>query len=133
MTDRASLGYLAFYFAGGFFAMLTQTMMTLLFGSAPDAQVPNLGASGAIAGVGMICRLWCTQLATIRTPHHQQHPWSAGQSSACPASTARSAVMDTVEKGGEAHADYVARKRLMWPATPLGSSSHGTCPAPSTS
>ncbi len=51
MTDRASLGDLAFYFAGGFFAMMTQTMMTLLFGSAPDAQVPNLGASGAIAAV----------------------------------------------------------------------------------
>jgi membrane associated rhomboid family serine protease len=43
--------YLAFYFAGGFVAMLTQSGMTLLFGSAADAQVPELGASGAIAAV----------------------------------------------------------------------------------
>jgi Rhomboid family len=46
-----SLGYLAFYFAGGFFAMMTQMAMTLLFGGASDAQTPNLGASGAIAAV----------------------------------------------------------------------------------
>src|SRR5258708_23024816 len=46
-----SLRYLAFYFAGGFVATMTQTAMTLLFGSALDAQVPNLGASGAIAAV----------------------------------------------------------------------------------
>jgi membrane associated rhomboid family serine protease len=46
-----SLWYLVFYFAGGFVAMLTQTAMTLLFGSAADAQVPTLGASGAIAAV----------------------------------------------------------------------------------
>ncbi len=37
-------------FAGGFVAMLTQTGMTLLFGMAADAQVPELGASGAIGG-----------------------------------------------------------------------------------
>jgi hypothetical protein len=43
--------YLAFYFVGGFVAMMTQTLMTLAF--APDAasRVPNLGASGAIAAV----------------------------------------------------------------------------------
>ncbi len=46
-----SLRYLVFYFAGGFVAMLTQTAMTLLFGSASDARVPELGASGAIAAV----------------------------------------------------------------------------------
>jgi membrane associated rhomboid family serine protease len=45
------LGYLAFYLAGGFVATATQTAMTLLAGSAADAQVPNLGASGAIAAV----------------------------------------------------------------------------------
>jgi membrane associated rhomboid family serine protease len=45
------LRYLAFYFAGGFVAMLTQAAMTLLFGSALDARTPNLGASGAIAAV----------------------------------------------------------------------------------
>jgi len=43
--------YLAFYFAGGFVATLTQTAMTLLFGTAAEARVPNLGASGAIAAV----------------------------------------------------------------------------------
>jgi membrane associated rhomboid family serine protease len=46
-----SLRYLAFYFAGGFVAMMTQTLMTLLAGTAADARVPNLGASGAIAAV----------------------------------------------------------------------------------
>jgi membrane associated rhomboid family serine protease len=45
------LSYLAFYFAGGFVAMMTQTAMTLLFGSSASAQVPTLGASGAIAAV----------------------------------------------------------------------------------
>ena len=34
--------YLVFYFA----AMMTQTAMTLLFGTAQDARVPELGASG---------------------------------------------------------------------------------------
>jgi membrane associated rhomboid family serine protease len=43
--------YLAFYLAGGFAAMATQTAMTLLAGTAADARVPNLGASGAIAAV----------------------------------------------------------------------------------
>jgi membrane associated rhomboid family serine protease len=43
--------YLVFYFAGGFVAMLTQTAMTLLFGTGSEARVPNLGASGAIAAV----------------------------------------------------------------------------------
>jgi membrane associated rhomboid family serine protease len=45
------LGYLLFYVAGGFAATVTQTAMTLLAGSAADARVPNLGASGAIAAV----------------------------------------------------------------------------------
>jgi membrane associated rhomboid family serine protease len=43
--------YLAFYFAGGFVAMMTQTAITLLFGTGAEARVPNLGASGAIAAV----------------------------------------------------------------------------------
>src|SRR5690242_2422287 len=46
-----SLRYLVFYFAGGFVAMLSQTAMTLWFGSVADARVPTLGASGAIAAV----------------------------------------------------------------------------------
>jgi membrane associated rhomboid family serine protease len=45
------LRYLVFYFAGGFVAALTQTLMTLAFGTAAEARVPNLGASGAIAAV----------------------------------------------------------------------------------
>ena len=45
------LRYLAFYFAGGFVAMMTQTAVTLLAGNAADARIPNLGASGAIAAV----------------------------------------------------------------------------------
>jgi membrane associated rhomboid family serine protease len=45
------LRYLAFYLAGGFVATMVQTGVTLLFGTAADARVPNLGASGAIAAV----------------------------------------------------------------------------------
>jgi membrane associated rhomboid family serine protease len=45
------LGYLVFYFAGGFAATLLPSAMTLLFGSASDALIPTLGASGAIAAV----------------------------------------------------------------------------------
>jgi len=45
------LRYLLFYFAGGFAAMMAQTGMTLWFGTAADARVPELGASGAIAAV----------------------------------------------------------------------------------
>jgi len=45
------LRYAAFYFAGGLVAIMTQTAMTLLFGTAADGQVPPLGASGAIAAV----------------------------------------------------------------------------------
>jgi membrane associated rhomboid family serine protease len=43
------IGYLVLYFAGGFAATFLQTAMTLLFGSASEAQIPSLGASGAIA------------------------------------------------------------------------------------
>jgi len=43
--------YLAFYFAGGFAAMMMQTAMTLWFGTPADGRVPELGASGAIAAV----------------------------------------------------------------------------------
>jgi membrane associated rhomboid family serine protease len=46
-----SIRYLAFYFAGGFVAIMTQTLMTLLFGTSAEARVPTLGASGAIAAV----------------------------------------------------------------------------------
>ncbi len=42
---------LAFDLAGGFVATIAQTAMTLLAGTAADALVPNLGASGAIAAV----------------------------------------------------------------------------------
>jgi membrane associated rhomboid family serine protease len=45
------LQYLAFYFAGGFVATMTQTLMTLVAGTTADAHTPNLGASGAIAAV----------------------------------------------------------------------------------
>ena len=45
------LGYLALYVAGGFAATALQTAMTLIEGTAADAMVPLLGASGAIAAV----------------------------------------------------------------------------------
>jgi membrane associated rhomboid family serine protease len=58
--------YLVFYIAGGFVAMMTQTAVTLLFGAAAAARMPNLGASGAIAAVlGAFIVLYPT--ARIRT------------------------------------------------------------------
>jgi membrane associated rhomboid family serine protease len=45
------LRYLVFYIAGGFVATMTQAAVTLLFGTAAEGRVPNLGASGAIAAV----------------------------------------------------------------------------------
>jgi membrane associated rhomboid family serine protease len=45
------LRYLAFYIAGGFVAAMTYAAATLIAGSAADARVPSLGASGAIAAV----------------------------------------------------------------------------------
>ena len=40
-----------FYLAAGFAATALQAFVTLQFGAVEDAQVPNVGASGAIAGV----------------------------------------------------------------------------------
>jgi membrane associated rhomboid family serine protease len=43
--------FLAFYLLGGFAALAVQTFITLNFGSDLDAQIPNLGASGAVSAV----------------------------------------------------------------------------------
>jgi membrane associated rhomboid family serine protease len=43
--------YLLWYVAAGLAATALQTAITLTAGSAADASIPNIGASGAIAGV----------------------------------------------------------------------------------
>jgi len=43
--------YLLWYVAAGLAATFSQTFVTLEFGTAQDATIPNLGASGAIGGV----------------------------------------------------------------------------------
>jgi hypothetical protein len=43
--------FLAFYLAGGFAATALQTIVTLEAGSAADATIPNVGASGAVSAV----------------------------------------------------------------------------------
>ncbi len=43
--------FLLFYVLGGLAATAAQTFVTLQYGSPGDAAIPNLGASGAIAGV----------------------------------------------------------------------------------
>ena len=43
--------FLVFYVAGGVAATAAQTIVTLGWGAADDARIPNLGASGAIAAV----------------------------------------------------------------------------------
>jgi membrane associated rhomboid family serine protease len=45
------LRYFVFYVVGGFVAIMTQAAVTLLLGTASEAHVPTLGASGAIAAV----------------------------------------------------------------------------------
>jgi membrane associated rhomboid family serine protease len=43
--------FLVWYLAAGFAAMAAQSAVTILLGTARDASIPNVGASGAIAGV----------------------------------------------------------------------------------
>jgi membrane associated rhomboid family serine protease len=43
--------FLFWYLAAGIVAAGTQTFVTLMFGTTRDASIPNIGASGAIAGV----------------------------------------------------------------------------------
>jgi membrane associated rhomboid family serine protease len=43
--------FLIWYLLAGIAATATQTFVTLYFGTAADASIPNVGASGAIAGV----------------------------------------------------------------------------------
>jgi membrane associated rhomboid family serine protease len=43
--------YGLFYLSAGVVAMASQTFVTLAFGTPEDARIPNIGASGAIAGV----------------------------------------------------------------------------------
>ncbi len=43
--------FLGFYLAAGLAATALQTFVTLQFGTAQDTEIPNVGASGAIAGV----------------------------------------------------------------------------------
>ncbi|HET9323382.1 MAG TPA: rhomboid family intramembrane serine protease [Gaiellaceae bacterium] len=43
--------YLAFYFLGGFAATALQSFITLSYGTQLDAEIPNLGASGAISAI----------------------------------------------------------------------------------
>jgi rhomboid family protein len=43
--------FLLWYIAAGIAAFALQTFVTLQFASATDASIPNVGASGAIAGV----------------------------------------------------------------------------------
>jgi membrane associated rhomboid family serine protease len=43
--------FLLFYLAAGLSATAAQTFVTLQFGDAMDASIPNIGASGAVAGV----------------------------------------------------------------------------------
>jgi membrane associated rhomboid family serine protease len=45
------LRFLVFYLAAGVAATATQTVVTLWLGTAEDSTIPNVGASGAIAGV----------------------------------------------------------------------------------
>jgi membrane associated rhomboid family serine protease len=43
--------FLFWYLAAGLAATATQTIVTVAFGSPGDASIPNIGASGAVAGV----------------------------------------------------------------------------------
>jgi membrane associated rhomboid family serine protease len=43
--------YLVFYLLGGYAATALQTFITLAYGSPAEAEIPNLGASGAVSAV----------------------------------------------------------------------------------
>ncbi|HEV3478085.1 MAG TPA: rhomboid family intramembrane serine protease [Gaiellaceae bacterium] len=43
--------YIVFYLLGGFAATALQTFITLSYGTQADAEIPNLGASGAVSAV----------------------------------------------------------------------------------
>jgi membrane associated rhomboid family serine protease len=45
------LRYLVFYLLGGYAATALQTFITLSYGTQLDAEIPNLGASGAVSAV----------------------------------------------------------------------------------
>jgi membrane associated rhomboid family serine protease len=45
------LRYLVFYLLGGYAATALQTVITLSFGTPVEAEIPNLGASGAVSAV----------------------------------------------------------------------------------
>jgi membrane associated rhomboid family serine protease len=45
------LRYLVFYLLGGYAATALQTFITLAFGNPAEAEIPNLGASGAVSAV----------------------------------------------------------------------------------
>jgi membrane associated rhomboid family serine protease len=45
------LRYIVFYLLGGFAATGLQTFITLMYGTQADAEIPNLGASGAVSAV----------------------------------------------------------------------------------
>jgi membrane associated rhomboid family serine protease len=45
------LRFLLWYLAAGIAAMAAQTVVTLVAGTTQDASIPNIGASGAVAGV----------------------------------------------------------------------------------
>ena len=84
------LGYLVFYFAGGFAAIMMQTAMTLLFGTASDAQIPTLGASGAIAAVLGAISCSTPTHASLRSWRGSQSGSRHGSSSAAGSCTSSS-------------------------------------------
>jgi membrane associated rhomboid family serine protease len=49
--SMGKLRFLVFYLAAGLAATTAQTFVTLQFGDGMDASIPNIGASGAVAGV----------------------------------------------------------------------------------
>ncbi len=59
--------FLAFYLLGGFAATAVQTFVTLSAGTAADAQIPNLGASGAVSAIlgGYILLLPRAKVVTV--------------------------------------------------------------------
>jgi hypothetical protein len=94
VEDALSLAYLVFYFAA---MMTTQTAMTLLFGPAQAARVPELGASGAVAAVlgahfvlypgpQILTYIFPVSRGVLR-PRRRVHLRPAGSTDPCPGGT----------------------------------------------
>ena len=114
--DFGSLAYLVFYFA----AMMTQTAVTLLFGAAQGARLPELGASGGVAAVLGACFVLCPgsriQCGSSRSSWSGSRPGSSSGCGSCTSSSGRASGYSAPRRTGAA-----------WRSSPTSAGSSSAC------